>query len=73
MKNNRRRIPVGDCPNCGRPVVFSLNGADKKYISVICVDEDYEGPTQMCAKCKTMVAVIENRHIGIPVLGVANA
>ena len=72
MKYTKRRIPVGDCPNCGRPVVFSLNGADKKYISVICVDEDYEGPTQMCAKCKTMVAVIVNRWFEIPVLGMAN-
>ena len=72
MKYTKRRIPVGDCPNCGRPVVFSLNGADKKYISVICVDEDYEGPTQMCAKCKTMVAVIVNRQFAIPVLGMAN-
>lgn len=72
MKYTKRRIPVGDCPNCGRPVVFSLNGADKKNISVICVDEDYEGPTQMCAKCKTMVAVIVNRRFEIPVLGMAN-
>ena len=72
MKYTKRRIPVGDCPNCGRPVVFSLNGADKKYISVICADEDYEGPTQMCAKCKTMVAVIVNRRFEIPVLGVVN-
>ena len=73
MKYAKRRIPVGDCPNCGRPVVYSDNGADKKYISVICVNEDYAGPTQMCAKCKAMVAVIENRQFCIPVLGVANA
>lgn len=73
MKYEKRRIPVGDCPNCGRPVVFSCNGTEKKYISVISVDDDYKGPTQMCAKCKTMVAVIEKRQFGIPVLGVANA
>lgn len=73
MKYAKRRIPIGDCPNCGRPVVYSDNGADKKYISVICVDDDYVGHTQMCAKCKTMIAVIENRHIGIPILGEANA
>ena len=73
MKYAKRRIPVGDCPNCGRPVVYSDNGADKKYMSVICVNDDYKGPVQMCAKCKTMVAVIENRRFGIPVLGVANA
>ena len=73
MKYAKRRIPVGDCPNCGRPVIYSDNGADKKYISVITVDDDYKGPIQMCARCKTMVAVIENRHIGIPVLGMVNA
>ena len=73
MKYSKRRIPVSNCPNCGRPVVYSDNGSDKKYISVICVNDDYEGPTHMCAKCKTMVAVIENHNIGIPILGVANA
>ena len=73
MKYNKRRIPVGDCPNCGRPVVYSDSGADKKYISVIAVNDDYKGPAQKCARCKTMVAVTENRRIGIPVLGVANA
>ncbi len=73
MKYAKRRIPIGDCPNCGRPVVYSDSGADKKYISVICVDDDYVGHTQICAKCKTMVAVIENRQFGIPVIGVVNA
>ena len=73
MKYAKRRIPVGDCPNCGRPVVYSDNGSDKKYISVICVDDDYVGHTQICAKCKTMVAVIENRQFGISVIGVVNA
>ena len=73
MKYAKRRIPVGDCPNCGRPVVYSDNGADKKYIYVITVDDDYKCPIQMCARCKTMVAVMENRHIGIPVLGMVNA
>ena len=67
------KIPVGNCPKCGRPVVYSDSGADKKYISVISADDDYKGHTQMCAKCKTMVAVIDNRRLSIPVVGVANA
>lgn len=53
------KIPVGWCPNCGAPIIYSNHGADKKYITVICVDDDYDGRTYMCHKCKSMVAVID--------------
>ena len=56
---DKYKIPVGWCPNCGAPIIYSNHGADKKYITVICVDDDYDGRTYMCHKCKSMVAVID--------------
>ena len=63
LKASKRRIPVGRCPNCGSTVVYSDAGTDKKYISVIYADDDYKGTTYLCAKCKTMIAIIDNRKI----------
>ena len=56
---DKYKIPVGWCPKCESPVIYSKHGADKKYITVICVDEDYDGRTYMCHKCKSMVTVID--------------
>lgn len=56
---DKYKIPVGWCPKCESPVIYSKHGADKKYITVICVDEDYDGRTYMCHKCKSMLAVID--------------
>ncbi len=53
------KIPVGWCPKCNSPVIYSNNGADKIYIDVIRVDDDYSGRTYMCHKCKSMLAVID--------------
>ena len=61
LKAVKRRIPVGKCPNCGSTVVYSDEGTDKKYISVLYVDDNYKGITYLCAKCKTMVAIINYR------------
>ena len=61
LKSTKRRTPIGKCPNCGSTIVYSDKGTDKKYISVICAGDDYKGTTYLCAKCKTMVAIIDNR------------
>ena len=59
------KIPVGFCPKCNSPAIYSNHGADKKYITVICVDEDYDGRTYMCHKCKSMLAVIDRNPCAI--------
>lgn len=61
--NNKRKIPIGRCPNCGSAVIYSDNGADKLRFTVIRADDDYKGQTYLCAKCKTMVAVIESPKV----------
>ena len=59
------KIPVGNCPKCDAPIIYSNHGADKKYIDVVCVDDDYDGRTYMCYKCKSMVAVIDRNPCAI--------
>lgn len=63
MKHANRKIPIGRCPNCGSAVIYSVNGADKLRFTVIRADDDYKGQTYLCAKCKTMVAVIEKPKV----------
>ena len=48
---------------CGSAVIYSDNGADKSRFTVIRADDDYKGQTYLCAKCKTMVAVIEKSRV----------
>ena len=73
LRKAGKKIPIGKCPRCKSNIIYSSNGADKKNISVINADDHYKGRTYLCAKCKTMVAVIEKPCDSIPVLGVANA
>ena len=73
MRKVGKKIPIGKCPRCNGAIIYSDNGADKSIISVIKAEDSYKGRTYLCAKCKTMVAVIEKDYGGIPVLGVANA
>ena len=35
------------------------------YIDVVCVDEDYNGRTYMCHKCKSMLAVIDQNPCAV--------
>ena len=73
MKHANRKIPVGFCPTCNRPIIYSSNGKDKNAIIVSRADDDYIGRTYLCAKCKTMVAVTEKRTQGVSILATANA
>ena len=73
MKYANRKIPIGRCPNCGSAVIYSDNGADKLRFTVIRADDDYKGQTYLCAKCKTMVAVIPKQSFGFPLLGAVEA
>ena len=73
MKQANRKIPVGFCPTCSRPIIYSSNGKDKNEIIVSRADDDYIGRTYLCAKCKTMVAVTEKRTQGVSIPVTANA
>ena len=73
MKYANRKIPVGFCPTCNRPIIYSSNGKDKNVIIVSRADDDYIGRTYLCAKCKTMVAISEKRTQGVSIHATANA
>lgn len=60
---NYRKIPIGFCPSCHRTVVYSNDGREKKDVRVILVEEDYNGKSQLCSKCKTMYAIIEKPKV----------
>ena len=53
------RYPVAWCPKCDRPIVYSDDPKDKTDIEMREATPDYHGKTILCAKCKTMIVVIE--------------
>ena len=67
MKYANRKIPIGRCPTCNRPIIYSSNGKDKNAIIVSRADDDYKGRTYLCAKCKTMVAISEKPTQGVSI------
>lgn len=73
MKHANRKIPVGFCPTCSRPIIYSSNGKDKNAIIVFRADDDYIGRTYLCAKCKTMVVISEKHSQGVPFPATVNA
>ena len=52
-------IPIANCPKCGRPLFYSKNPKERRNIFLRVADDDYSGRSVLCAKCKTMLAVIE--------------
>ena len=66
-------LPPSKCPKCGRPIVYSDDPKDKTDVQVREAEPDYHGKTILCAKCKTMIAVIEKPkvargYVAIPIV-----
>lgn len=53
----KRRYPIGWCPNCKHTVIYSNNPRDKSCVSIRLADENYSGKTILCSKCKSMVYI----------------
>ena len=53
------RYPIARCPKCDRPIVYSDNPKDKTDIIVRELRPGDHGKSFLCAKCKTMLAIIE--------------
>ncbi len=69
----QNKIPIAHCPKCGRTILYSDNPHDKLTVTVRTADESYHGKTMLCAKCKTMLAVIEKPkvargYVAIPII-----
>lgn len=55
----RDKYPVGWCPVCRRTVLYSKDPRVKNAIRICIAEEEYEGMTYLCSKCKTMLKVQE--------------
>lgn len=57
------KSPIACCPGCGRTVLYS-DGPNNQLSTIVRVaDETYHGKTVLCAKCQSILAVIENPKI----------
>ena len=54
-----KKIPIADCPRCGRIILYSSNPADKKLYKTEIASGDYIGRFAKCNKCKSVVAIID--------------
>lgn len=69
------RIPIGKCPCCKHSIVYSDNPKNKNKVIIRIADDNYSGNTILCAKCKTMLSIIEEpivaeRYVAIPVVNI---
>lgn len=69
----QNKIPIAHCPKYGWTILYSDNPHDKLTVIVRTADESYHGKTILCAKCKTMLAVIEKpkvvwEYVAIPLI-----
>ena len=68
------RIPIVKCPKCNHSIIYSDNPKNKNNFLVSIADDNYSGNTILCAKCKTMLSVIEkpivaSGYVAIPIIG----
>lgn len=69
----KHRIPIGRCPCCNHIIAYSSNPKLKRYIFIKKVSENFEGTTILCAKCKTMLSLVEKStsvqsYVSVPIL-----
>jgi uncharacterized protein with PIN domain len=67
------RIPIARCPSCRHSLLYARDPRKKKDITVRIAEPDFDGKTMLCAKCKTMLAVIEKPavaagYVAVPIL-----
>ena len=69
------KYPIAKCPKCWRPIVYSDNPKDKTDIIVREAEPGYHGKTILCAKCKTMIVIIEKPKVakGFAAIPICNA
>ena len=78
-KATQDKIPIAKCanPECGCSILYSNNPREKRNVTVRMAEPNYEGPTFMCPRCKTMLVVIEKPkvaagYVALPIIA-ANA
>ena len=56
-----RLIPIGRCPSCHYSVIYSSDPKAGRSLILKIAEDDFPGRMALCAKCKTMLAIIEPR------------
>ncbi len=67
------RIPVGKCPCCNHIIAYSNNSKLKRNIVIKKVSDSFDGATILCAKCKTMLSIVEKtttvqNYVSVPII-----
>lgn len=73
MKNKNLRIPIGFCPKCSHAVIYAHDPKEKRNVTVRIAEDGYTGKTMLCAKCKTMLVILEKPkvargYVAVPVV-----
>ena len=55
-----RRFPVGKCPSCKHPLIYSNQPSTKWGLELKIADDNFQGRAVLCAKCKKMIAIIDH-------------
>ncbi len=74
-KETQNKFPIARCanPSCNCTILYSENPKDKSNVTVRIADPSYKGPTYLCPRCKTMLAVIEKPkvaegYVAVPII-----
>lgn len=62
-KERKKRYPVAKCPFCNHSIVYSSNPKDKADFEILLANDEYQGKTQLCAKCKAMLIVLDKKSL----------
>ena len=54
-----RLIPIGRCPSCHYSVIYSSDPKAGRSLILKIAEDDFPGRMVLCAKCKTMLAIVE--------------
>ena len=68
-----RLIPIGRCPSCHYSVIYSSDPKAGRSLILKIAEDDFLGRMVLCAKCKTMLAIVEPKFavpepIAVPAL-----
>ena len=65
-----RLIPIGRCPSCHYSVIYSSDPKAGRSLILKIADDNFPGRMVLCAKCKTMLAIVEKQKVAKEVVAV---
>ena len=72
-KTKNLRIPIGFCPKCSHAVIYAHDPKEKWNVTVRIAEDGFADKTVLCAKCKTMLVILEKPkvargYVAVPVV-----